>query len=372
MATPDLVPDPHNLDAMTSPTHEVASPPPEPGETPEGSSAQAKRRFARRAHSGPKSDPLGPLRRGVRELGLALITIGVIILLFVLYQLYGTGLAEAHSQAKLAKQFNAAVSVATTGSKTTPASSDNPTLGSGSQSSRNQTEPSVPPGGAIDHLVIPKIGVNKFVVQGVQVTDLMKGPGHYPETVMPGQAGNAAIAGHRTTYGAPFYDLNELSVGDPIIITDLAGRTFTYRVSQPPRSVSPDDISVLDPTPYAQLTLTTCNPRFEATSRLVVVARLSGQQPLPVVPAAGAPAAGAPVASSPAAATSLTAGESGAWPAAIGYGAILVLLWIGVRLCINRTRRWSRVTAYVVGIAICLVPLWFFFENVIRLLPPSI
>jgi sortase A len=295
-----------------------------------------------------------------------MITIGVIILLFVLYQLYGTGVAEAHSQSQLAKQFNAAVSAATP--KTTPPASDNPTLGSGSESSGNQpsqsaTEPSVPPGGAIDHLVIPKIGVNKFVVQGVQLDDLTKGPGHYPETVLPGQAGNAAIAGHRTTYGAPFYDLNALAVGDPIIITDRAGRTFTYRVSQPPRSVSPDDVSVLDPTPYAELTLTTCNPRFSATSRLIVVARLSaGQTPVPVVQAP----------STPAAATSLTAGESGAWPAALGYGAIVVLLWIGVRLCINRTRRWRRVAAYVVGIAICLVPLWFFFENVIRLLPASI
>jgi sortase A len=345
---------------MTSPAPEVASPSPEPEET----TPQAKRVFARRAHAGQKGEPLGPLRRGVRELGLALITVGVIILLFVLYQLFGTGVAEAHSQAKLAKQFNAAVSAATA-SKTGP---DNPTLGSGSPSSGNQAQPSIPPGGAIDHLVIPKIGVNKFVVQGVQVNDLMKGPGHYPQTVLPGQAGNAAIAGHRTTYGAPFYDLNELSVGDPIIITDLAGQTFTYLVSQPPRSVSPDDVSVLGPTPYAQLTLTTCTPRFEATARLIVVARLSGgQSPLPVVRASGTPAA-----SSTAAATSLTGGDAGAWPAAIGYGAILVLLWIGVRLCINRTRRWSRVAAYVVGIAICLVPLWFFFENVIRLLPPSI
>jgi sortase A len=307
------------------------------------------------------------------------MTVGVIILLFVLYQLYGTGVAEAHSQSNLAKQFNAAVSAATAGPKTTPSASDNPTLGSrsassGSQSSGSQSEPSIPPGGAIDHLVIPKIGVNKFVVQGIQLNDLMKGPGHYPGTVMPGQAGNAAIAGHRTTYGAPFYDLNELSVGDPIIITDLAGRTFTYRVSQPPRSVSPDDVSVLDPTPYAQLTLTTCNPRFEATSRLVVVARLSGGAPVPAVQAAAAPAAASrvPTASSPAVATSLTAGESGAWPAAIGYGAIVLLLWIVVRLWINRTRRWSRIAAYAVGIAICLVPLWFFFENVIRLLPPSI
>jgi sortase A len=346
--------------------HEVTPPSPEP-EQPAGQSGKPS---SRGAHARRRGEPLGPARRGVREVGLALITIGVIILLFVLYQLFGTSLAEAHSQSELAKQFNAAVASA----KSTASGSDNPTLGSGNGTAQSQGEPSVPPGGAIDHMVIPRIGVNKFVVEGVQVDDLMKGPGHYPQTVLPGQAGNAAIAGHRTTYGAPFFDLNELTVGDPIYITDLAGRTFTYKVSQPPRAVSPDDVSVLDPTPYAELTLTTCNPRFEATSRLVVVARMASGSPLPVVHPAGAGATGAAptAAASPAAATSLTGGDSGAWPAAIGYAAIVVLLWVGVRLCINRTRRWSRVAAYVIGIAICLVPLWFFFENVIRLLPPSI
>jgi sortase A len=347
---------------MTSPTHEVAPPPPEPEEP----SGQSKRPSSRGAHARRRSEPLGPVRRGAREVGLALITLGVVILLFVLYQLFGTSLAEAHSQSELGKQFNAAVASA----KSTASAPDNPTLGSGSGSSQTEEEPTVPPGGAIDHLVIPRIGVNKFVVQGVQVDDLMKGPGHYPQTVLPGQAGNAAIAGHRTTYGAPFFDLNELSVGDPIYVTDLGGRTFIYKVSQPPRVVSPNDVSVLDQTPYAELTLTTCNPRFEATSRLIVVARLSSGSPLPVAQPAGSTVASG--SASPAVVTSLTGGDSRAWPAAIGYGAIVVLLWMGVRLCINRTRRWSRVAAYVIGIAICLVPLWFFFENVIRLLPPSI
>jgi sortase A len=344
---------------MTSPANEVVPPSPQP-EDPTG---QPKKRFVRRTHARPRGEPLGPLRRGVRELGLALITIGVIILLFVLYQLFGTSVAESNSQSKLAKQFNAAVAAT---HNRAPAS-DNPTLGSGSGSSQSEVEASAPPGGAIDHLIIPRIGLNKFVVEGVQVDDLMKGPGHYPETVLPGQDGNAAIAGHRTTYGAPFFDLNELKVGDPIFITDLAGRTFTYEVSESPLVVSPDDVSVLNPTPYAELTLTTCNPRFEATSRLVVVARLSSGSPLPVTPKATATAA-----SNSAAVTSLTAGDSRAWPSAIGYGAVVVLLWIGVRLVINRTRRWSRVAAYAIGIAVCLIPLWFFFENVIRLLPPSI
>jgi sortase A len=311
----------------------------------------------------PPEHRLGPARRAIRELGLTLISAGFVILLFVAYQLVGTGVAEAHSQASLKKQFNAALAH----SKSTTPGSDSPTVGGSAAGA--PLNPSVPSGGAIDHLVIPKIGVNKFVVEGVAESDLVKGPGHYPQTVMPGQAGNAAIAGHRTTYGAPFYDLNELSLGDPIYITDLAGRTWVYEVSQRPEVVSPSDVAVLDPTPYAELTLTTCNPRFEATSRLVIVARLSQQskqKPLAVTHSAPA----APV--STALVSSLGRGDSKAWPAALGYGAITLLMWISVRIWINRTRRWARLAAYVVGIGICLIPLWFCFENAILLLPQSI
>jgi len=302
-----------------------------------------------------------------------LITAGFVILLFVAYQLFGTGVAEAHSQASLKKQFNTAVAHA----KSANSGSDNPAVGGSDNPAVGQSSnPSVPSGGAIDHLVIPKIGLSKFVVEGVAENDLMKGPGHYPQTVVPGQDGNAAIAGHRTTYGAPFFDLNELSVGDPIYITDLAGRTWDYKVSQRPEVVSPSDVAVLDPTPDAQLTLTTCNPRFEATTRLVIVARLIGQAPLPV-PAVHTSSHASSHASSPApvtvpVVTSLGSGDSNAWPAALGYGAIVVLLWISARIGINRTRRWTRLAAYVVGIGICLVPLWFCFENAILLLPQSI
>jgi hypothetical protein len=72
------------------------------------------------------------------------------------------------------------------------------------------------------------------------------------------------------------------------------------------------------------------------------------------------------------AALNLGQGNRGAWPAAVLYGAIAVLLWIGVRLLINRTRRWARLGAYVGGIGVCLIPLWFCFENIILLLPQNI
>lgn len=296
--------------------------------------------------------PLGPLRRAVREIGLGLITLGVIVLLFAGYQLWGTSLTEEHNQSSLAKQFNAQVAryLATT---STPGAAPTNAL------------PSPPPGGAIDHLVIPKIGVDKFVVDGTSEAALRKGPGHYPGTAYPGQNGNAAIAGHRTTYGAPFFRLNEVSTGDLIKLTDLQDRTWVYKVSQPPQVVSPNDTSVLDPTPFAQLTLTTCNPRFSATSRLIVFARLVGT----AMPAPAPKQVAQPVL---AGADNLGQGESGAWTPALLYGGLVVVLWIGVRIWINRTRKWHRLAAYVIGIGVCLVPLWFCFENVVLLLPQSI
>lgn len=276
-----------------------------------------------------------------------MITAGVIILLFVAYQLLGTNLTEEHNQSKLAKQFNAAVTAAKDSS-----SSDDSTIG-----------PTVntPPGGAIDHLVIPKIGVNRYVVQGTDEDDLTRGPGHYVNTVFPGEDGNSAIAGHRTTYGAPFFNINELTTGDLIYITNLAGKKFTYKVSQPPLVVSPNDTAVLNPTPYARLTLTSCNPRFLATSRIIIIARLTSI-PLPVTQA---PQLVKSV-------SSLNNGNDAAWPATILYGAIVVLLWALTRLFINRTRRWWRLSAYVVGIGVCTIPLWCCFENVVQILPGSI
>jgi sortase A len=298
---------------------------------------------------------MGPLRRGVREVGLGLITLGVIVLLFVAYELLGTNLAEAHSQSNLKRSFTSAMSSGNSGS-------DAPTV----SPSAGLASSDLPPGGAIDHLVIPKIGVDKYVVQGIGEEDLRRGPGHYPETVLPGQLGNAAIAGHRTTYGAPFFDLNQLKAGDDIFLTDTQNRRWDYKVT---RSfvVSPTDVSVLDPTPFAQLTLTTCNPRFSATNRLIVTAQLSGQVPLPAPTPSASQSTPQLVADK-----TLGHGNSNAWTPAILYGLLVVALWVVARLVINRTRRWSRLAAYVVGIGVCLVPLWFCFENVSLLLPQNI
>ena len=120
------------------------------------------------------------------------------------------------------------------------------------------------PGDPVARLEIDKIGVDKIVVAGTDTADLRKGPGHYPNTPLPGQLGNATIAGHRTTFGAPFYRINELVVGDEIKVTTLEG-VFIYRVTEQ-RVVSPTDVSVIANTTDAELTLTSCHPRSRRAS----------------------------------------------------------------------------------------------------------
>jgi sortase A len=287
-----------------------------------------------------------------------------VVLLFVVYQLWGTGFAEAASQAKLKKQFNAAPAATSVGSTNTGTSG---TTGSGDASTVGGASgvPAAgpPEGSAIAYLNIPKISVQKYVVEGVADADLSEGPGHYPGTPMPGQPGNVAIAGHRTTYGAPFYDLNELQPGDKIFLTAYAGatqHTFLYVVDHS-EVVKPTDVAVIAPTTDNELTLTTCNPRYEATTRLIVVAKLAG---IPVTPPSTVVA---PVEVR----ANLGTGQRSAWPATLAFGAIAVGLWVLVRLWALRRRYW-RWIPFLVGIPVCSVPLWFLFQNVIKLLPNNI
>jgi sortase A len=116
-----------------------------------------------------------------------------------------------------------------------------------------------------------------FVVEGVDPETLKRGPGHYPDTALPGQPGNVAIAGHRTTYGAPFYHLDQLRPGDEVHVRDRNTRTWVYEVTET-RVVLPSETWVVGPDPLDSatptLTLTTCEPRFSAEKRLVVFASL--------------------------------------------------------------------------------------------------
>ena len=121
------------------------------------------------------------------------------------------------------------------------------------------------------------------VVEGTGASALRAGAGHYPNTPLPGEEGNVAIAGHRTTYGKPFANLDHLKPGDEIFLETPVGR-YTYKVSRDPFVVTPTDFSVIAQTPGKTLTLTTCHPKGSARQRLVVKAELVSQtanQPAP-------------------------------------------------------------------------------------------
>lgn len=133
-------------------------------------------------------------------------------------------------------------------------------------------------GQPVARLRIPRIGLDDVVVAGTSLADLRAGPGLYEESPLPGGGGTTAIAGHRTTYGAPFRHLDALRRGDPIRL-ELPYGTFTYRVSGS-RVVAPSDVAVVRARPGSpRLVLTACTPLFSAAKRLVVEARLTATEP---------------------------------------------------------------------------------------------
>jgi sortase A len=183
--------------------------------------------------------------------------IGALVILFGAWQLWGTAIQQGHSQDDLGSQFSARVKHAHPTFTLAPATANLP----------------VPPEGNVIALMqIPAIGLSQFVVEGTGDGDLAKGPGHYSGTAVPGQAGNVAIAGHRTTHGAPFYNISALKPGDEIYLTDLESQKLTYIVAFPPFPVDPSNTSVLNFYGDNRLTLTTCNPPYSAAQRLIVVA----------------------------------------------------------------------------------------------------
>ena len=126
-------------------------------------------------------------------------------------------------------------------------------------------------------IIIPKIDVDEYVVEGTDTESLRKGPGHYPETPLPGEPGTVAIAGHRTTYGAPFRNLDKLKHGDMIVV-DMPDHRYVYRVEQT-KIVDDQDLSVLTPVGYKRLLLSACHPLYSAAQRIVVFARQIKRQP---------------------------------------------------------------------------------------------
>ena len=273
------------------------------------------------------------LARVLGAIGRALISAGVIVLLFVAYQLWGTGLQHQAAQGSLeddflelldsslaaeAEQAEATFTSTTTGAvengtdeadtTTVLDATDDSTDADDGDAAAESAAPAAPPeieyspqllealypepGDSLARIVIPAINVDQITVAGVSVEDLRKGPGHYSSTPNPGQAGNSAIAGHRTTYGAPFHRIDELNPGDEIIVQTIQG-TFTYLVREniaPDGStkghfiVSPSDTWVLGQESGENLlTLTACHPKYSARQRIIVQAELVGE-PAPTIP----------------------------------------------------------------------------------------
>ncbi len=253
------------------------------------------------------------------SIGRFFITTGVVILLFAAYQLWGTGLQEAAAQGDLSSEFDELLESVESPIATAPTTSTTnaPTTVS-PQTTTSVVPTTIPaPGGtipvvdtylaeklyreggeAVARISIPKIGLTKVVVEGVKVEDLRNGPGHYGATVFPGQEGNSGIAGHRTTYGAPFNRIDELEPGDEIRVQTVQG-THTYRVMPAGEAYSPELLSELTDfvvpegdedlghiivRPSAtwvlgdfgdnRITLTACHPKLSASRRIIVAAEL--------------------------------------------------------------------------------------------------
>jgi sortase A len=124
-------------------------------------------------------------------------------------------------------------------------------------------------GDSLTRIKIPALGLDTVVVEGTTPSALRAGAGHYPQTPLPCEGGNVSIAGHRTTYGRPFGNVDQLKPGDTIELTTPIGGCV-YQVAKAPFVVAPTDMSVIDPTGERSLTLTTCHPKGSAAQRLII------------------------------------------------------------------------------------------------------
>lgn len=198
--------------------------------------------------------------RILRATGSIFIFLGLSILFFVLYELVGTSAITKGHQSNLQRDFQAQLAEP---SGTLPPEFTGGLPGGSSRGGSVR---------ALARLRIPSINVNVIVVEGVTLERLSYGPGHYPQTKDFGQDGAVGVAGHRTGWSAPFFNLDKLGRGDDVIV-ETTGATYTYRVTDM-TVVTPAHSEVLDGNPKStakqQLVLTTCTPKFTARDRLIV------------------------------------------------------------------------------------------------------
>ena len=291
------------------------------------------------------------INSGLDLVGKTLISAGVLLLLFVAYQLWGTGLAESQAQNKLKSQFVTSTTVAGI-SLDVPVATTLP--------------PPPKKGDVVAQIIIDKIDVNKFVIAGVGYKELEKGPGLFASSPLPGQLGNVAIAGHRTTFGAPFGRVNELAKGDRIVMKTSRGE-FVYLVTGAPKIVKASAVDVIrtvDPT-RATLTLVTCHPKWTSENRMIISAELE--------PKVIAQKATVFVAETNEPEAVLSEGwfhDPSAWPMVILFAFLLIAIagiarwWAG--------KKWRAVIVYPVAAVVFLPTLFVFFGYLTRLLPTNL
>jgi len=301
--------------------------------------------------------------------GKLLIIAGVLVLGFVGFQLWGTGLEESRGQSQLTESL--ASDLGDTESATLDLSELNEQLATVDSATAPPTEPP-PEGEPVGIISIDRIDLQRVIVEGVSKADLKKGPGHYPGTPLPGQAGNSAVAGHRTTYGAPFNRIDELIPGDEILVTTPQG-AFTYVVIPAPGEteqawyvVSPSQVEVLADVGDNRLTLTACHPEYSAKQRIIVHAVLE-TAPAPAVEVVATPDSEA------ASARQVEEqfdegleGDTSALPRAIaffvGAAAVALLAWF-------LGRQWRRWPCYVLAAPAIVILVWFGYVYMDRYLP---
>lgn len=286
------------------------------------------------------------LAKALLAVGRVMITCGVLILLFVVYQLWGTGIHTARAQNDAESEFEQAYGGAI---------EDAPVEARHSV----QEIPHAPPrGGLIGNLSIPAIGANFYFFEGVDLDVLEDGPGHYMGTPLPGEEGNAAIAGHRTTYLAPFNRLDEVGQGDRLVITYPNRSRFIYQYLDT-QIVTPDRLDVLQDKGDNRLTTTACNPKYSAAERIVVSWRLLDR----ATPRAESTQVDQPIHLDD---TSSLDGQQHAKSPAILWGLAAASVWLAAYTVARAWRRWP---TYLLALPIFLAALYGFFENFSHLLP---
>lgn len=214
------------------------------------------------------------MRRFVQILGWTLIWTSLFVFGYLGWQLFGTDLINAGVQAEAQTELAAELP----DRARLPVERVDPDRFLGEEPPATAQPVDFHPeegpeqGEELAFLRIPAIGVDEVLFEGVDVETLRKGPGHMSHTPIPGQPGNSVISGHRTTYGRPFFDFDQLSLGDRVEVETSIG-THVYQVRQI-EIVAPTDVWVTDPRPGGWLTMTTCNPKFSARERLVVWAEM--------------------------------------------------------------------------------------------------